>query len=157
MTRVDKLLADDTPNRILRQNREGTVETLSESFVLMREWPSALCRCKHNTAPRTLCHFAHVIFARVWLKIESQTQCGANCVPSEELFGHPRASCLTRTRHGLIFHLFHFLNASLFYFYYLAVTNNHKIHAEPGRFGRVATQSPLAGVVFLLLRSQQTE
>ena len=70
--------------------------------------------CKHYTAPRPLCHFALATFSREWLKIGSQTQCGANRVPSKYLFCHPRASCLTRTRHGLIFHLIHFHSASSF-------------------------------------------
>ena len=87
--------------------------------------------CKHYTAPRKLCHFAHALFSRVWLKIESQTQCEVNRIPLK-IVGPSRAPCLILIRHGLIFHLFHFLNASPLYFNHLTVTNNHQIHALQG-------------------------
>ena len=39
---------------------------------------------ENSTPPRV--HFAHAIFSRVWLKIESQTQCEANRVRLKDLF-----------------------------------------------------------------------
>ena len=97
--------------------------------VLKWKFPAVFI-CKHYIAPRTLWHFAHVPFSRVWLKIESQTQCEANFVPSKQMFSRPRATRLIRTRHGLIFHLFHFLDVSTLYFNHLAVTNTDLIHAQ---------------------------
>ena len=56
--------------------------------------------------------------------------CEANRVPLETLFCHSRASFLIRIRRGLIFHLFHFLDASPLYFHHLTMMNNHLIHAQ---------------------------
>ena len=59
----------------------------------------------------------------MWLNIIS-------CAPFNLIVRRFRASCLIRTRRGLIFHLFHFSNASPLYFHHLTVTNNHLIHAQ---------------------------
>ena len=72
--------------------------------------------CKHCTAPRTLCHFAHAIFSRAWLQIEFQTQCQANRVWSDlPPFPLPQRLPL--------------------YFYHLTVMNTHPDPRTAGRFG----------------------
>ena len=51
-------------------------------------------------------------------------------VSLEVIVCHSRAPRLTLIRHGLTFHFFHFLSASLLYIYQLTVMNNHQIHAQ---------------------------
>ena len=79
------------------------------------------------------------------LKIESQTW-------SLKMFAcHSRASCLTRTRHGLIFHICQFFhNASLPLLLRCLLYPSHGDDLPPdprtaGRFGCLAVQSPLTG------------
>ena len=76
-------------------------------------------------------HFAHAIFSRVRLKIESQIHCEASRSFLNICVCHSRASCLIRTRHGLIFHpsqSFH--SASFLHVIHLTVMNTPLIHRQ---------------------------
>ena len=96
---------------VLYTQRRGTVPR-----------PSLVSHHVNSTPHRA--RFAHAIFSGVRLRFESQTQCEANSASVQRIC-HSRAPCLTLTRHGLIFHLFHFLNASPLYFYHLTTRRLH--------------------------------
>ena len=90
--------------------------------MLRAVWSVVFLSTPHRT-PRTL-HTQYFVWHKTTLWREV---CSLKIIVCRS-----RALCLIRTRRGLIFHLFHFLNASPLYFYHLTVMNNHLIHVQNG-------------------------
>ena len=73
---------------------------------------------------------AHTLHTQHFLLRGSRLLCDEKCVLFETTVRHSRASCLIRTRRGLIFHAYIFFSTLPLHFVLLTVMNNHLIQAQ---------------------------